>query len=194
MSGHKLNENQQFDLPSSHDSESNQDVSGTKLGEVSELEQQLIEESVIDESDHNLSDGIVEVESKIEGADSQSDFSDQFDNELMDVFEGQIVEVIVGQITRSGVLVDFSYKSDGYIPFSERSDNLSNDLKDGDTFHAMVQKLETKEGYSLLSEKLAKAEMIWDDIALKMNQKEIVSVVIQKINNNVNTTITTTGR
>ena len=80
-------------------------------------------------------------------------------------------------------MVDFySYKSDGFIPSNELSDSLVGDLVEGFELHAMIQKLETKEGYSLLSETNARAEMIWDELYDVMNRKEVVEVQIKKIN------------
>ena len=49
-----MDQDQQLDAPSSQDSELQQDVSGTKLGEVSDFEKELIETEVIDSGSANL--------------------------------------------------------------------------------------------------------------------------------------------
>ena len=51
-------------------------------------------------------------------------------------------------IKKSGVLVDFNYKSDGFIPTNELSQSIQLELEEGLEINAMIQKLETKEGYS----------------------------------------------
>jgi len=91
------------------------------------------------------------------------------------------VKARVRTVKKSGVLVDFSYKSDGFIPSNELSDSLVSDLEEGFELHAMIQKLETKEGYSLLSETNARAEMVWDELFDVMNRKEVVDVQIKKV-------------
>ena len=47
----------------------------------------------------------------------------------------------------------------------------------------MIQRLETKEGYSLLSESSARAELIWDDLFDIMTNKEVVEVQVKKVTN-----------
>ena len=73
-----------------------------------------------------------------------------FGTEFQEYEEGDIVKARVRMVKKSGVLVDFSYKSDGFIPSNELSDAIVGDLEEGFDLHAMIQKLETKEGYSLL--------------------------------------------
>ena len=60
---------------------------------------------------------------------------------------------------------------------------MAGSLEEGLEIKAMVQHLETKEGYSLLSESKARAELIWDDLFDMMSRKDVVEVQIKKVTN-----------
>ena len=109
-------------------------------------------------------------------------FESQVNESFSDYVDEQIVTCKVRMVKKSGVLVDFDYKSDGFIPSNEITDQLMTTLEEGSEFYAMIDKLETKEGYSLLSEKKARAEMIWDDLIDLMNAKEIIDIQVKKVN------------
>ena len=109
-------------------------------------------------------------------------FESHVNESFSEYVEEQIVSCKVRTVKKSGVLVDFNYKSDGFIPSGEISDDIIDTVEEGTEFFAMIDKLETKEGYSLLSESKAKAEMIWDDLIELMNNKEVVDVVVKKVN------------
>ena len=135
-------------------------ASGTKIGEMSDFEKDLIQSDVLEESTANLDQMPVEEAVKSSVSSAEQGFTDEFfesslNSVFKDVFEGQIVPATVRLIKKSGILVDFSDKSDGFILSSEISDEVLENLSEGDELYVMVQKLETKEGYSLLSEKSA---------------------------------------
>ena len=154
-----------------------QESTGTKLGHVSDFEKDLIQNEVIEESSSRLDSN--------EGEVSEDNMLDAaLDEKTLDCFEGQIVTARVRLLKKSGVLVDFSYISDGFIPSNEITEAVFNELSEGDEIQAMIEKLETKEGYSLLSEKSARGELIWDDLIEVMNKKEPVSVTVLKVNQN----------
>jgi small subunit ribosomal protein S1 len=182
MTGFKLDQDQQLDAPSSQDSELQQDVSGTKLGEVSDFEKELIETEVIESGSANLEQPVeVQAEKDEEKKPKDNLFEEYVDGVFDDVYEGQIVKAKIRLVKKSGVLVDFSYKSDGFIPSNEITDSVLNELEEGSELSVMIQKLETKEGYSLLSEKNARAEMVWDELYDKMQKKEVIQVSIEKV-------------
>jgi len=78
---------------------------------------------------------------------------------------GDIVKGTVVKVDPSGVLVDIKYKSDGFIPpaeLSEKSFNNINDMiKVGDKIDVLIEKLEDKEGYIVLSKRKADYEKKW---------------------------------
>lgn len=159
---------------SSNEIETPQEKTGTKIGEVSDFEKELIQSEVIEES-------TIQAAESTDGDVEDSFFATQLTQDFNDYVEGDIVKARVRTVKKSGVLVDFSYKSDGFIPSNELSDSLVSDLEEGFELHAMIQKLETKEGYSLLSETNARAEMVWDELFDVMNRKEVVDVQIKKV-------------
>jgi small subunit ribosomal protein S1 len=78
---------------------------------------------------------------------------------------GDIVKGTVVKVDPSGVLVDINYKSDGFIPPSELSDksfsNINDIVKIGDKIDVLIEKLEDKEGYIVLSRRKAEYENKW---------------------------------
>jgi small subunit ribosomal protein S1 len=159
---------------SSNEIETPQEKTGTKIGEVSDFEKELIQSEVIEQSR-------VQVSETVDDHSDDSFFATHLNQDFNDFVEGDIVKARVRTVKKSGVLVDFSYKSDGFIPSNELTDSLVPDLEEGFELHAMIQKLETKEGYSLLSETNARAEMVWDELFDIMNRKEVVSIQIKKM-------------
>ena len=175
MSDIQLNEQDSSDSASQNPIESPQQPTGTKIGKVSEFEKNLIESEVIDSS-----------ESRNTGNDSldlEHEFEKHLSSDIQDYKEGDIVKARVRTVKKSGVLVDFSYKSDGFIPTNELSEGVQKELVEGLEINAMIQRLETKEGYSLLSETSARAELIWDDLFDIMSSKEVVEVQVRKVTN-----------
>ena len=78
---------------------------------------------------------------------------------------GDIVKGTVVKVDPSGVLVDINYKSDGFIHPAELSDKSINDINEfikvGDKIDVMIEKLEDKEGYIVLSKRKADHEKKW---------------------------------
>ncbi len=178
MSVIQNDDNSDLDLPSSQAIESSQSTTGTRIGEVTDFEKDLIANDVIEEKSVVLEETPVQ--------DTNNKVEDLFESHLNDSFndytEEEIVSCKVRTVKKSGVLVDFNYKSDGFIPSNELSDELVAELEEGSEFFAMIDKLETKEGYSLLSETRARSEMIWDDLIELMNSKEVVEIQVKKVN------------
>jgi ribosomal protein S1 len=79
---------------------------------------------------------------------------------------GDIVKGKVLKIDQSGILVDIKYKADGLLPIEELADRLPKSpeemVKVGDTIDVLIEKLENKEGYALVSKKKADFEKNWN--------------------------------
>ena len=176
MNDTQLEADHPVDTTSQQSVESPQDTTGTKIGAVSDFEQDLIESEVIDSPTDRQTE-----------APSDDGLADEFEKHLVqdlnEYGEGDIVTARIRMVKKSGVLVDFSYKSDGFIPTNEISEAVAGSLEEGLEIKAMVQHLETKEGYSLLSESKARAELIWDDLFDMMSRKDVVEVQIKKVTN-----------
>lgn len=82
-----------------------------------------------------------------------------YENTFRDLKQGAIVEGRIAKIDPTGALIDIGYKSEGFIPHEE----LSPGLKVGDKIKSMIEKLENKEGYVVLSKKNADFEDKWKE-------------------------------
>lgn len=152
---------------------SSEELTATKIGEVSDFEKSLSTES----------------ESK---NDADADSDDQkmesiFEQELtrldVDFEDGDVVSGIVRSVEKGGIIVDIGYKSDGFISNNEYSNDPDADalkeLNPGDEIQAVIIKLETKEGFTRLSKKRAEYELFWNDIAELAKSHQLVTVKVQ---------------
>jgi len=76
--------------------------------------------------------------------------------------EDQIVKGTVIEVRKKEVLVDIGYKSEGSIPASEFDD--INEVKVGDTFDVLIERLEDRDGMVVLSKERAEFRQNWDKI------------------------------
>ena len=78
---------------------------------------------------------------------------------------GDVVKGTIVKVDPNGVLVDINYKSDGFIAPADLTDrsfsNINDIAKVGDKIDVMIEKLEDKEGYIILSKKHADNEVKW---------------------------------
>lgn len=74
---------------------------------------------------------------------------------------GDIVKGKVLKLDSSGVLVDIKYKADGFIPAEDLTDRSGSRLKVGDEIDVLIENLENKEGYVVLSKRHADHEKRW---------------------------------
>ena len=75
---------------------------------------------------------------------------------------GEIVTGTVIEVRPKEVLVDIGYKSEGSIPAGE-FDNIK-EVKVGDTFPVLIERLEDREGMVVLSKEKAEFKQNWDKI------------------------------
>ena len=78
--------------------------------------------------------------------------------------------------------MDINYKSEGFISNSEFNLPVGKKLEElfeiGSEIEAMIVKLETKEGYTLLSHQKAQQELIWHQLAESVNTQTIFEVKV----------------
>ncbi|MFA5892571.1 MAG: S1 RNA-binding domain-containing protein [Candidatus Margulisiibacteriota bacterium] len=75
---------------------------------------------------------------------------------------GDIVKGKVLKVDPSGILVDINYKADGLILPEEITDRASDEhLKVGEIINVLIENLENKEGYVVLSKRKADFEVKW---------------------------------
>lgn len=154
----------------------------TKLGQMSEFEKSLYSETTEEPKTPKTTPAPEASTDEPEMADLIETFADAVEESVLDIEEGDIVTGTVRSIERGGVLVDIGYKSDGFIPNNELSHDSSvsaeDILKQGDSVVAQIDKLETREGYTMLSRKKAEYELIWNDAMESQKNKDQVEVYV----------------
>jgi ribosomal protein S1 len=114
---------------------------------------------------------------------SQSLFHAEMNKLNLDYQEGDIIKGTIRTIEKSGLIVDINYKSDGFVANAEYSNDpaitpTSDNLKPGDEISVYIEKLESKEGYTILSKKHADYELAWNTIGRCLKNKETLEVNI----------------
>jgi len=105
--------------------------------------------------------------------DNSNDLENLGMDELLEVYqrkmatfsEGDIVRGKVLKITPSEVVVDIGYKSEGLLPLSEVTDYNGNvTVKPGEELDVFLERLESANGYIVLSREKAERMLVWDRI------------------------------
>lgn len=96
-----------------------------------------------------------------------------------ETFKGyEVGDIVFGKIAKvdpSGVLVDIGYKSDGLIPAQDFTDSAP---KVGDKIEVLIERLESKEGYVILSKKKADSEKKWKKAYDAYKKKDILEAKV----------------
>lgn len=95
-------------------------------------------------------------------------FVDLYSRTLKDIDEGQIVAGRVLAITKSDVVVDIGFKSEGTVPVEEFR-NIE-DVKIGDSIEVFLDSLEDMDGQLALSKKKADFMRLWDRVVDVYNE------------------------
>jgi small subunit ribosomal protein S1 len=90
----------------------------------------------------------------------QAKYLDTYEKTLNSLTEFEVVSARVTSITKSDVLLDVNYKSDGLVPLSEFRDTP--DLKVGDYVDVYIESKEDLKGQLVLSRRKAKLIKSWD--------------------------------
>ncbi len=144
-------------------------LESTKIGEVSDFERELFHFNVSETT-------------KVQSEDEYRLFEEEVSNKLFNYEEGDVIVGTVRSIEKRGVLVDFRYKSDGFISNSELGlddENKAEVLKEGQDIRVFVEKLETKEGYAVLSRRKAQLEESINDLIQASKDRGTVLVIVQ---------------
>ena len=95
---------------------------------------------------------------------------------------GQLIQGTVINKDASGVIVDINYKSNGFIPSYEFSDEEFGNLKLGDQIEVILDELENFNGVVVLSYENAKALRAWEFISkLFEDGKPVQGLVTHKV-------------
>ncbi|MCD8562675.1 MAG: 30S ribosomal protein S1 [Alphaproteobacteria bacterium] len=94
-------------------------------------------------------------------------------------FVGNVVNGTIVDLTDDFVIVDVGLKSEGRIPKQEFSKPGEDpELKIGDTVEVFVERMENRDGESVLSREKARREEVWIELEKSSEKKERVTGVI----------------
>lgn len=120
-----------------------------------------------------------------QGAASKTEFETLINESFHSFKQGEITSGTI--VSKSGdlVIVDIGFKSEGTIQISEFG-RFAADLKVGDKVDVLLEKNEDAEGRVVLSKEKADKIRVWEDIAKKYKNDEIIDgVVVSKIKGGV---------
>ena len=145
---------------------SGETLTGTKIGELSSFEKDLFGDDAQEKKQAPIKQSATkEPEAQPSLTEVELLLTQEMEKTVFDFQEGDLVNGTVRTVEKGGVIVDFGYKSDGYLANNElgvTDDNKIEKLSEGDDVRFMIEKLETKEGYTLLSRKKAQVEEAWE--------------------------------
>jgi len=101
---------------------------------------------------------------------------EQFEQEQTVYHNGELVEGKVVGITDRGVLVDFGYKSEGFVPLEEFTD-MSGEMtaKVGDAVEVVIRSINSGDSAPQLSRFDAVGRKVWDEIEAAFNSETTVT-------------------
>lgn len=134
-----------------------------RMSEIMDKTNDALEEEVTPAVNETVQDTVGEPKAETEEETTgktkmeEDNTMDNFDSQLPKIYGGAIVKGTVVKITNDEVFVDIAWKSEGIIPIDELAATKVLDINDivkvGDTVSAMVTRVESKEGYTILSRK-----------------------------------------
>jgi small subunit ribosomal protein S1 len=136
---------------------------------------------------NNIEKDIVQEGGETKAAEEDSlpieEYEKLLDQYNANVSEGEVITGKVLHISPSEVIVDVGYKSEGIIAVEEFLDeNGEPTIKVGDDVEVLLEKVENKEGYLILSREKAEKMKVWDQIERAYQSKEVVTgKVIERI-------------
>jgi small subunit ribosomal protein S1 len=118
---------------------------------------------------------------KLQDREDSKDFAKLLENSLKDQqnFTGSVVEGTIIALTDDFAIVDVGLKSEGRIPLQEFSKPGEDpELKVGDIVEVFVERMENREGESVLSREKARREEAWVELEISHKKEERVTGII----------------
>jgi small subunit ribosomal protein S1 len=113
------------------------------------------------------------------------DLLDQYQFNTKELSQGKIVKGKVIKVTKTHILVDIGFKSEGIVPVDD-FDDIQNvkEIQPGDDIEAVVEKSNLKEGYINLSKKKAVAQNALNNLEKAFHHDNwIIGKITEKIRN-----------
>ena len=96
----------------------------------------------------------------------------EYEKAIVHMEEGQIIKGKIVDITRTEVIVDIGYKSEGIIPLHEFQS--SKDLKIGDEIEVLLESKEDEDGMVVLSKEKVEQARGWDRIVKSSKEGDLI--------------------
>ena len=138
------------------------------MPETNNLEEELVQGGEVAAEDEQL---------------ATEEYEKLLDQYNANVAEGEVVKGKILHISSNEVIVDVGYKSEGIINVNEFLDEAGQpNIKVGDEIEVLLEKVENKEGFLILSREKAEKMKVWDQIENAYQSKEVVTgKVIERI-------------
>jgi small subunit ribosomal protein S1 len=108
--------------------------------------------------------------------DEKEKYDKVYDNTFVTITDGELVKGMVVGLTKTDVVVNIGFKSDGLVSLNEFRD-IAN-LKTGDEVEVMVVEKEDREGHLHLSRKQARITRAWEKIVEVHKTGEVVTGIV----------------
>jgi small subunit ribosomal protein S1 len=105
--------------------------------------------------------------------DEKEKYDKVYENTFVQITDGELIKGLVVGVTKTDVVVNIGFKSDGLVSLNEFRD-LQN-LKSGDEVEVMVMEKEDREGHLHLSRKQARITRAWERIVEIHKTGEVVT-------------------
>ncbi len=105
--------------------------------------------------------------------DEKEKYDKVYENTFVQITDGELVKGLVVGVTKTDVVVNIGFKSDGLVSLNEFRD-IAN-LKTGDEVEVMVVEKEDREGHLHLSRKQARVTRAWERIVEVHKTGEVVT-------------------
>ncbi len=110
-------------------------------------------------------------------AEEKAKYDDVYDNTFKQINDGEMIQATVESLTKTDVVVNIGFKSDGLISLNEFRD-IPGGVKVGDVIEVMVVEKEDREGNLNLSRKSARITRAWERIVEVNKTGEIVTGLV----------------
>jgi small subunit ribosomal protein S1 len=110
-------------------------------------------------------------------AEEKAKYDDVYDNTFKQINDGEMIQSTVESLTKTDVVVNIGFKSDGLISLNEFRD-IPGGVKVGDIIEVMVVEKEDREGNLNLSRKSARITRAWERIVEVNKTGEIVTGLV----------------
>jgi small subunit ribosomal protein S1 len=110
-------------------------------------------------------------------AEEKAKYDDVYDNTFKQINDGEMIQATVESLTKTDVVVNIGFKSDGLISLNEFRD-IPGGVKVGDIIEVMVVEKEDREGNLNLSRKSARITRAWERIVEVNKTGEIVTGLV----------------